>query len=367
MAGWAVAAAEAERAICARHLRRLLLPGTRLGLVGWPPTASERFFLRWNYWWQTHLLDCLIDAQGRASDDRRRADIIALIRGIQLRNGGQWLNDYYDDIAWFGLALERAELHAGVEQPAALEQIAARLRDGWTEHGGGGIWWRRRDDFKNVPANGPAAILFARLSERGDRADLQRARSIVDWIREKLIDPVTGVVYDGLHVNADGSVREVDQAVYTYCHGAFIGACTELAEIDGAAVWARLAADTIGVVGRRMATPTDRGPVISGQGGGDGGLFGGILARYLAQAALVLDDSNAVTSAAELVYASAASAWTNRTEDAHGPVFGAEWTLPEPARDLSVQVSAWMLFEAAALLEDADVPDPGRNASVSLQ
>ena len=33
---------------------------------------------------------------------------------------------------------------------------------GWSADGGGGIWWRRGDDFKNAPANGPAAILLAR-------------------------------------------------------------------------------------------------------------------------------------------------------------------------------------------------------------
>ena len=50
-----------------------------------------------------------------------------------------------------------------IDGETALAAIVERLHSGWTEHGGGGIWWRRRDDFKNVPANGPAAILLARL------------------------------------------------------------------------------------------------------------------------------------------------------------------------------------------------------------
>ncbi|MGH3435043.1 MAG: glycoside hydrolase family 76 protein [Sciscionella sp.] len=360
MAGWADRAEAAESGICGRHLRRLLaLPGTRLGVVGWPPSTGERLFLHWDYWWQAQLLDCLLDAQGRTPSDDRRRDISRVITAIRLRNGWRWVNGYYDDIAWLGLALERAELHAEIDVTAGLAAITRRLRAGWTDHGGGGIWWRVNDDFKNVPANGPAAILLARLSERGDRSDLQRARSTVDWIAEKLVDPGTGVVYDGMHVNPDGSVREVEHAVYTYCQGVYIGACVELAEVDASPRWQQRAARTVGVVAERMVTATAYGPVIRGQGGGDGGLFAGILVRYLAQAALGLADQHAVATAAGLVYAAADAAWENRQITGSGPVFGEQWCAPEEqARDLSVQLSAWMALEAAALLADGEVPDP---------
>ena len=41
------------------------------------------------------------------------------IRGHRLRNNGSWTNDYYDDMAWLALALERAGRLVGVEQPGA--------------------------------------------------------------------------------------------------------------------------------------------------------------------------------------------------------------------------------------------------------
>jgi predicted alpha-1,6-mannanase (GH76 family) len=59
---------------------------------------------------------------------------------------------------------------------------------------------------------------------------------------------------------------------------------------------------------------------------------------------------------------SAAAAWRNRTVARAGPLFGPEWSQPArvPAarhrrveRDLSVQLSGWMVLEAAALLERA--------------
>lgn len=378
---WAARAGVAERAVFARHLRRLWgQPGTLLGVVGWPATAGLRLFGRWDYWWQAHVLDCLVDAQLRFPTTGRRQAIAHLITGIHRRNLGSWCNDYYDDVAWLGLALARAHQHAGVRRPDALAQIAARLRSGWTDHGGGGIWWRRveryHDDFKNVPSNGPAAILLARLEDvpgtvDADRTDRQRARSTVDWIEEYLIDDATGLVYDGMRVRRNGEVRELETATYTYCQGVFLGACVELATRDslaGAGTWAKRAVRTIDAVAGQLTFPGEFGPVLRGQGGGDGGLFAGILARYLTQAALALpalgvEYAVAAQVAARLVYGSAEAAWRNRALAPGGPLFGPEWTKPamlpgrgnRPERDLSVQTGAWLLLEATARLEAAGI------------
>src|SRR5690242_5960548 len=94
-------AAAAERAIVTRHLRRVWgLPGTILGRSGWPPTLDQRLHWHWNYWWQAHLLDCLIDAQLRAPEPARAATIKRFVHSIWLRNFGRWSNAYYDDMAW---------------------------------------------------------------------------------------------------------------------------------------------------------------------------------------------------------------------------------------------------------------------------
>ena len=77
----------------------------------------------------------------------------------------------------------------------ALGAVVLQLRDGWTADAGGGIWWRRGDDFKNAPANGPAAILLA----RGGNVGL--AASIVDWMHDTLRDPATGLIRDGVRVD----------------------------------------------------------------------------------------------------------------------------------------------------------------------
>lgn len=395
---WSARASVAEQAVCARHLRALWwLPGTRLGVVAWPAKYRQRLFHgRWHYWWQAHLLDCLLDAQLRAPSMARRHLIERLIRGIRLRNAWQdtrtqvlrdtrtralrdtrtranlrntgWTNAYYDDIAWLGLALRRAAAVAGVHRAGALREIISRLHAGWTSDGGGGIWWRvgsdlkgdlkgdLKDDFKNVPANGPAAILLARS---GGAANLRRAIDVGDWITAELVDPDTGLVWDGLRVNADGRIRTKEKHVYTYCQGVYLGACLELAVVTGDDVWLGRAARTVTAVVEHLV---DAGGVLRCHGGGDGGLFTGILARYLALAAVELPATEQATKrrAARLVLTSARAAWRHRSIAAGGPVFGMEWAgdrsasaaaPPNAPVDLSVQLSGWMLCEAAALVE----------------
>ncbi len=330
-------AAAAERAVAARHLRRVwALPGTALARSGWPASVGQRLHWHWNYWWQAHLLDTLVDAQLRAPAPERLALIGRFGRSMRLRNFGRWTNEYYDDIAWLGLALQRVRALGVDGFEPALAAIDAQLLSGWTEATGGGIWWRRGDDFKNTPANGPAAIFHAR-SGNGERA-----RAMTDWMSTVLVDPATGLVWDGIRA----STGELVKHIFTYCQGVYLGACLELSEMD-------LAARTV----RAVAAQCAPGGVIRGQSGGDGGLFAAILARYLALAARALPGPEAEV-ARSLVVESAAACWSGAASADDGPVFSAFWDRPAPwplppdapERDMSVQVGGWMVLEAAATL-----------------
>ncbi|WP_281376142.1 glycoside hydrolase family 76 protein, partial [Pseudonocardia pini] len=205
--------------------------------------------------------------------------------------------------------------------------------------------WRRGDDFKNAPANGPAAILLARTG------DVALAAGITDWLADTLVDPVTGLVIDGVRLGPSGTVRET--TTYTYCQGVYLGACVELGERDGDPRWRERAEGVLHATAAHLAEP---GGVIGGyDDGGDGGLFNGILARYLADAAVRLPD---LPHARELVLASAESVWRHRADTPVGPAFAHDWRrqarVPAPGApegDLSVQLSAWMLLEAAARVE----------------
>lgn len=344
-AGREQAASIAEQAVLGRHLRALWgLPGTRLGRVAWPAGPVDRSFLRWDYWWQAHLLDCLVDAQVRAPGARRQRQIAALIRGHRLRNLGRWTNDYFDDMAWLGLALLRAAA-VGVPHHRGVSVLARTLQDAADASPGPAMPWRRGDTVRNVPANGAAAVLFARIG------DLARAEAIADWIDAVLVEPGHGLVLDGV---VDG--RPPDPQLYTYCQGLVLGLETELAARTGRARHVARVARLVHVVADRMAP----GGVLQACGTGDGGLFAGITARYLALVVTSLPDPDARAREAravarDLVRSSADAAWAHRTVVGGLPRFGADWAAPAAAPpDLSVQLSAWMLLEADdALSRDA--------------
>ena len=354
---WGDRAEQAEHAVLARHLRSFGLPGTALGVVSWPAAPSHRVFLRWHFWWQAHLLDCLVDAWLRSPSRHRAGRIRAVARTIRLRNGGRFTNDYYDDMAWMGLALDRAS-STGVDA-AWVRPLVTAIMDAW-QPPYGGIPWRRGDQFFNAPANGPAAVLLAR------NGFTDRARRMTDWIEATLRLPSSDLIADGLVPG-----EALQPTFYSYNQGTTLGAEVELA---GPGRDRSTVHRLVGAVDAELTT----GGVLIGHGGGDGGLFTGILTRYLALVATDLPgddpaDRRARSTAIRLVLDAATAAWEHRAQTPPGPLFGPDWTVPavvpgrtavgtahgraavassvQPERDLSVQLSGWMLLEAAACLQ----------------
>ncbi|MFI1235510.1 glycoside hydrolase family 76 protein [Nocardia salmonicida] len=340
----------AEQAIMARHVRSLWgLPQRRLGALVWPADLAERAFGRWCYWWQAHLLDCAVDATHRAPTPDRVDRVVALARGIRTRNVTGWTNRYYDDMAWLALTLERADRLLDIRFDDAIGDLRGALNDGWNPDVGA-VPWRSGDDFYNTAAIGPTGLAMARLG------DISRAGELADFLNTRLRDTDSGLIHDGVHEPGG----QVDRTVHTYCQGVTIGLETELALRTGESGHHHRAAALVTAVEHRL---TDSG-VIAAAAGNDSGLFMGILARYLAETALALGN----TTAANIVHASAQAAWAHRAEVDGLPLFGTDWNRPvvvpehpgiflqladtsaassaNLSRDLSVQLSGWMLLEA---------------------
>ena len=371
---WAYRADVAEQAIRDRHAARLWgLPGTNLAVPSWPAPVAHKAFFTWHYWWQAHYLDCLIDAALRVPSREKSKAVQATIRGIRIRNLSPLAsNKYYDDRAWMVLALGRAgQLGRGAR--GTTRRLLHALVEG-IDPSTGVLPWREGDVFFNVPSNGPAAIAFARAGR------LDEACALVDWVFDNLVDD-SGLILDGERLSMGGV--EVERGRYTYNQGVMIGACLEVAlalrergDRDASTRYLTRLHTLIHSVAKDMATPEG---VIKGGGGGDGGLFNGILMRYLADAAVRLPadgrtDRAASRIARRLVLATANSAWQHRLEVDGLPLFPADWTkdatFPQAGglmaasvagavregaireRDLSVQLSGWMLMEAAARVAD---------------
>jgi len=381
----AARANEAARSVTAIFGQRLFfLPGTHIGATARPSGRVENLFRPWHYWWQAHYVDCLVDTGRRElgngatpasrfdGADHPSAGRLAsrLVTGIRLRNLFTYVNSYYDDMAWLALSTLRLEKLAeetrrpGRRRNAAVRKaLTLQFDSASTDDLGGGTFWSTQRDFKNTPATAPVALYYARTGHPA------KAQALLDWLDTRLYDPEQGLYQDGLRITSTGEVL-VESAIYTYNQGPVLGA---LLELGGEANLAR-AATVVEAVARRLTLPaggigTDERPLILRcDGTGDGGLFTGILSRYLALAAADtrLPDPTRAT-AGRLVLDTAAAFWAGRRRISAAeplarhqgkvlfsvhPERPAEATYPPGAAvELSTQLQAWMVMEAAAAVQ----------------
>lgn len=364
---WAMRADEAARSVTRAFGRRLFfLPGTHIGIVCIPSRGFRSVFGPWHYWWQAHYVDCLVDTGRRElatrtkfdGDSRPSAGRLAsrLVTTIRLRNFFRFVNDYYDDMAWLALSTLRLEQLAketrkpGRRRNAYVQKsLTLQFDSASTDDLGGGTFWSTRRDFKNTPATAPVALYFARTDHR------ERAQALVNWLNSKLLHPQRGLYLDGLRIRNGEIVLE--DAVYTYNQGPILGALLELGGEENL----DRAAQLVEAIARELTVPGTQ--VIHGDGTGDGGLFTGILIRYLALAAKDQRLPEATRETAEVLVVSTAKAfWDGRWKTEGDPQRPSVVFSPSPLRpatgtyptgtvvELSTQLQAWMALEAAATL-----------------
>ncbi|CAH0243253.1 MULTISPECIES: glycoside hydrolase family 76 protein [unclassified Arthrobacter] len=388
---WSFRADEAARSVTRLFGQRLFfLPGTHIAAILRPSGRLKNLSRPWHYWWQAHYLDCLVDAGRRElgspgrrgakfdGENRPSAGRLAsrLVTGIRLRNLLTVVNNYYDDMAWLALATLRLDKLAedsrkrtGRQRNAkVLQSLTLQFDSASTDDLGGGTFWSTKRDFKNTPATAPVALYYART---GNRA---KAQALLDWLDAKLYEPGQGLYRDGLRISGTGDVV-LEETIYTYNQGPVLGA---LLELGGEANLGRAAA-LVAAVARSLTHPAPllgrTAAVLRCEGRGDGGLFTGILVRYLALAAV--DErlpAETRATAAALVNDTAEALWEGRrilpaqdrlARPGSHLVFSDRTELPArrsypegAAVELSTQLQAWMVLEAAASIATAPAPQP---------
>lgn len=416
---WSARADEAARSVTGLFGHRLLfLPGTHIAETVRPSSPLTSLARPWHYWWQAHYLDCLVDAGRRELDGGAGTRTGArtgpwprslprgeddagggvgpgafalagrLLTGIRLRNLLTVVNNYYDDMAWLALAVLRLDQPAGRLPGPGRQRTALILRrldrefdTACTDDLGGGAFWSTKRDFKNTPATAPVALFYARTG------NADRAQALLDWLDARLYDPGRGLYLDGLRIAGSGKVV-LEDAIYTYNQGPVLAALLELgggANLERAASLVAAVARSLTVTAQsptRGAQPPMRGArVLRGEGTGDGGLFTGILVRHLALAAADGRLPPGTRAAAALLVTDTAEAfWAGRREvPAADPlerrgsrlVFSPHPELPAgrtyppgTAVELSTQLQAWMVLEAAsAVARQATAVTNSRNKS----
>lgn len=311
-----------------------------------------------NYWWNAHTLDALVDGYLRTNDDAYISRMKSLVRGIKTMNNDHYPNEFNDDMAWLGLSSMRAYAATGdSEYKEVARLLFEEIKKSWSDLYGGGITWKiNTPNSKNAVSNAPVAILAMRLYHAEENADdLEWAKKIYDWQEANLVDPQTGLVWDNINT-VDGEVVTNKDWIFTYNIGTWIGAGIELYEVTGEQ---RYLSNSVKSAKSMMTSPklTTEG-LMRDEGQGDGGLFKGILVRYFTRLIQQPDISESNRDDFITFLEFNAKTLYDKGLDRPSMLCGPNWRQqPGAQTDLSTQLSGLMLMEAAARLKADELFD----------
>ncbi|RXZ78586.1 glycosyl hydrolase [Paenibacillaceae bacterium] len=297
-----------------------------------------------HYWWKAHGVDAMMDGYERSGDEAYLIKAEEIVKGIIKRNGSLF-NEFYDDMEWLGLSALR--LYDATESETVKNYVLklwADIKTAWWEDELGGLAWKKdQRESRNACSNAPAAILAARLYERfGNTEDLEWAKKIYVWQKAHLVDPDSGLVYDGLELDDKGVINVNKDWIFTYNLGTYIGAGVELYNITQERSYLEDAEKTA-TAALDYHIRKENG-LFKEDGTGDGGLFKGILIRYLVN----LYKVTAQDDIKEMIYHNAEVLLAGSDAQETG-LFGTVWDQPaKQPLDLAVQLSGVFLVEAAA-------------------
>lgn len=307
-----------------------------------------------HYWPNGHGLDVIVDAYLRTNDPVYKNYMDSWYNGVRQKNGNGFINEFYDDMDWNALAMLRAyEATNDQKFKDAVDVLWTDIKTGWNTTMGGGIAWRKSMPwYKNTPANGPAAILAARLYKKFNNPDdLVWSKKIYTWLKDSLYNPGTGWVYDGMNSDKDGKRQTTWK--FTYNQGVFIGAAVELYKITNEMGYLNDALNAANFTLSDNTLTNFNDNLLRDEGGGDGGLFKGVFVRYfteLIQAPGMLSSNK--TKYVNYLKHNAETLWNVGTDKSY-LLYGSYWkNKPGATTDLTIQLSGAMLMEAMAVLKE---------------
>ncbi|KAK4575165.1 hypothetical protein LTR86_001017 [Recurvomyces mirabilis] len=261
-------------------------------------------------------------------------------------NGGNWLNDYYDDEGWWALAwIKVYDITNDGKYLSTAQSIFEDLLTGFTASCGG-EWWDKPHTQDNSINNELFLSIAAHLANRVPSQKSYYQDHAVDqanWFLGTKLLSENNTFHDGFSVTNN---CEVEGTVWTYNQGVILGGLVELAQATGNSSWldpatkvAQGAVKTL-VDGNGIMTETGSYPTNDN----DADQFKGVLARNLA----ILQAARGDSSYVDILTKSADSIWQNdRNSDGQ---LGPDYQGPVYATSAPAQSSAMDCIIAAAMV-----------------
>jgi predicted alpha-1,6-mannanase (GH76 family) len=303
-------------------------------------------------WWNSaNALTAVIQHSQRTGEDRYR-HVIETTFGRARRVNAGFSNEYYDDDGWWALAWIAAfDLTGQARYLDLARALFAGMAAGWDDVCGGGLWWTRRQTYKNAIPNELFLLIAARLHQRDTGGGyLDWALREWEWFAASGLIGPAGLVNDGLTAACLNNGR----TTWTYNQGVIIGGLAVLSAITADETYLDQAEAIAAAALRDLTVPpgilTEPGERETARRDRDRPQFKGIFVRHLYE----LYQHRPRPAYRDFILANATSLWHNSRN--HRNQFGLSWAGPFDRPDPIRQTSALDTLTAAAALTTTPPP-----------
>ena len=304
-------------------------------------------------WWNAANALTVVIAYTKLTGDTTYESVIGTTFTAAQRQHAHFINDYYDDNAWWALAWIAAfDLTRNIRYLDAARTIFTHNTQGWDDTCGGGLWWTTQKTYKNAITNELFLTLAAQLHQRTPDSKagyLTWAQREWEWFSASGLIGATGLINDGLTATCANNAGPT----WTYNQGVILGGLGAMWEITGDRAYLDTGeAIANATLSNLITAPADGTPGILtepceagfGDCSGDQVQFKGIFMRNLYD--FWLRSSQPGYSA--FILGNATSVWSKNKNASNQ--FGMHWTGPFDQADAGRQSSALdPLIVAAAL------------------